>query len=375
MSGPARVPTSERRKLNPMNIEGKTVWQHAAGDSHHNHASLCLKWGVIVTGPGTKSWCCYTDQEKREERAEVRRLCEQMRPGDIVVLKIGLSRLLGIGVVGTYEHVDEFNDVDGWDLGHARRIRWLHHDCHEFDTNVFTRSTTTRLYNESALTWIRKTLSETDGDGNWKDVEPLNFSANDGSSSKLEEDDLATHLFEKGLPSDAIRKLLDPKGSFVQMAKWYWTREPSEHETVCHLVVPLLKVLGWTPQKIAIEHSRIDVALFSRLPRDNDNLALVVEAKRLHQACLGAFEQARHYADKYANCKRIIVTDGLRYGVAIRDGDNWPKSPKPHAYLNVRRLRSRYPIYGNGGSDIGMRGAQEAIHVMTPEWNLEHGDL
>ena len=24
-----------------------------------------------------------------------------------------------------------------------------------------------------------------------------------------------------------------------------------EHETVCHLVVPLLRILGWTPQKMA----------------------------------------------------------------------------------------------------------------------------
>ena len=298
-----------------------------------------------------------------------------MCPGDIVVLKMGLSQLHGIGVVGNYEHVDEFNDIDGWELGHARRIRWLHRDCHNFDTNVFTRSTTTRLYNESALAWIRETLSRTDDDGNWKDVDPLDFSANDGSSSKLEEDDLATHLFEKGLPSDAIRELLDPKGSFVQMANWYWTREPSEHETVCHLVVPLLKVLGWTPQKIAIEHNRIDVALFSRLPRDNDNLALVVEAKRLHQACLGAFEQAKYYAKDYGNCKRIIVTDGLRYGVSVRKGENWPELPEPHAYLNVRRLRSSYPIYGNGDGDIGILGAKEAIHVMTPEWNPEHRDL
>ena len=158
------------------------------------------------------------------------------------------------------------------------------------------------------------------------------------------------------------------------MANWYRTQWASEHETVCHLVVPLLKVLGWTPQKIALEHNRIDVALFSRLPREMDsNLALVVEAKALHQACLGAFGQAKDYAEKYPNCTRIIVTDGLRYGVYLREGKDWPKAPKPYAYLNVRRLRSSYPIYGD--RDNVIRGAKEAIHALTPEWIPELADL
>ena len=358
-----------------MDISGKpvTVWQHAAGDQHHNHVSLCLKWGVIVGGPGTKSWYKYTDGEKRDARDEVRRLCEEMRAGDIVVLKMGLSRLHGVGVLGSYEHVEEFNDIDGWELGHARRVRWLHinPEGRDFRTNVFSRSTTSRLHTESALTYIRETLARTDDDEN--DVPPLDFTSDDGLSFELSADDLAAYLFAKGLPGDAIRELLDPKGSFVQMANWYWTQQASEHETVCHLVVPLLKVLGWTPQKIALERNRIDVALFSRLPRDNESLTLVVEAKALHRACLSAFGQAKVYAKDYANCRRIIVTDGLRYGVYVRKGDNWPQAPEPRAYLNVRRLRSSYPVYGDGKNRI--LGAREAIHAMTPEWDPEHSDL
>ncbi len=357
-----------------MNIDGKTIWQHTAGDQSHNHVGLCKRWNVIIVGPGTTRWSKYTDAEKREEKGRVRRLCEEMRPGDIVVLKMGLSRLHAIGVVGNYEHIDEFNDVDGWKLGHARRVRWLPCEGKDFETNVFARHTNARLYKEPALAWIRETLRGIDDDGNWRDMEPLDFRDNNGSSFELAKDELAIYLFEKGLPGDPIRELLDPKGSFVQLANWYRTRGASEHEIVCHLVVPLLKVLGWTPQKIAIEHNRIDVALFSRLPRDNkENLTLVVEAKALHQACLGAFEQAKNYAKDYGNCKRLIVTDGLRYGVYIRKGANWPETLYPYAYLNVCRLRSGYPIYGNG--DNGIFGAKEAIHAMTPEWDPEHDDL
>ncbi|MYK28949.1 MAG: hypothetical protein F4048_09810 [Gammaproteobacteria bacterium] len=345
-----------------MDISGKIIWQHAAGDPNHDHTDLCLEHRVIVTGPGTKSWFAYTSDEKRAERADVRRFCEEMQAGDIVVLKMGLSKILAIGVVGNYEHVDEFNDIDGWELGHARRVRWLHTKPHCLGAKVLTRSTTQRLYAEQALDCVRDTLRRSDDDGCWREEEPLSFPV-----SKLAENELEEHLFARGLPGDAIRELLDPKGSFVQMANWYWNQWASEHETVCHLVVPLLRVLGWPRQKIALEHSRIDVALFSRLPREDQNLAVVVEAKALHSACLGAFEQAKGYAQQYPKCNRIVVTDGLRYGVFIRQGDEWPKDLKPYAYLNVRRLRSSYPIYRENGYEL--LGAKQAIHAMTPGWN------
>ena len=106
--------------------------------------------------------------------------------------------------------------------------------------------------------------------------------------------------------------------------------------------------------------------MFSRLPRDDKNLAVVVEAKALHEAVLGAFGQAKDYAKKYQNCERIILTDGLRYGVYLRDGGEWAENPLPYAYFNVRRLRNSYPVYGN--EDDGMRGAKEAIYAMTPFW-------
>lgn len=68
----------------------------------------------------------------------------------------------------------------------------------------------------------------------------------------------------------------------VRIAGWYGRTEiqPSERETVAYLVVPLLRSLGWTPQRMAIEWNRIDVALFDALPRQDDNLVAAVEAKK-----------------------------------------------------------------------------------------------
>ena len=62
-----------------MDIVGKTVWQHAAGDSGHDHTDLCLKWDVILIGPGEKSWFCCTEDEKRKTGDDARRFCEEMK--------------------------------------------------------------------------------------------------------------------------------------------------------------------------------------------------------------------------------------------------------------------------------------------------------
>ena len=329
-----------------MNIEGRTIWQHAAGDWDHRHDRICKKWGVILSGG--------PDQLK-----------DKMECGHIVVLRLGLTTLVGVGVLGEYKEYEEFSDIDGWNLQYTRRVNWLWwpDDPVKFDGHVFQQGTTKRLRSRPVIKKIKDVLSTIDGPVDCDNVEPFDFS----EDSNLDVEEISAYLFDKGLPGDSIRNLLDRHSSFSQMARWYsndW-KSASEHETVCHLVVPLLKVLGWTPQKIALEFGRVDVALFSRLPRQNKNVAAVVEAKKVHGACLSAISQAKDYAKKYRNCSRIIVTDGLRYGIYLRGGKEWPDGSVPYAYLNVNRPRSSYPIYGD------LKGAKEAIYAMTPNYIQE----
>jgi len=152
-------------------------------------------------------------------------------------------------------------------------------------------------------------------------------------------------------------------GELSRIANWYQRSDmPSEHETVAYLVVPLLRALGWTPQRMAIEWNRIDVALFERLPRSDESLRIVVEAKKMDNSCLRAAPQAETYAGSRMGCDRLIVTDGMRYGVLTRSTD---EGFKLHAYMNLARLRSGYPIYG-------CEGAQEALLAMAPEWRETH---
>ena len=343
-----------------MNIEGTTLWQHAAGDPDHNHVELCLDWDVILIGPGDVPW---PETNRDGVRKEVHAFCEQMQEGDIVILKRGQSRVYGVGVIGEYKWCDEFNDVDGWDLGHTRRVHWLWPGEHDPDHKSFhpnrplTRSTTQRIYNDVVRQWLKE-LDAVD------DVQERTYRDLPKPGSNVTGDDIAAYLFDKGIVSDSIRNLLDPNGEFLQIAKWYngweWGSSPSEHETVSHLVVPLLRILGWTPQRISLEWNKIDVALFSRLPRDNADLAIVLEAKRVRSPCLSwAVTQAKGYAEGLPRCLRLIVTEGLRYGVFTRKTTNEKFSR--YAYLNLTRPRTEYLIYE-------CKGAKEAILAMTPDW-------
>src|SRR5690606_37117378 len=105
-----------------------------------------------------------------------------------------------------------------------------------------------------------------------------------------------------------------------EMVSWYQSaqvKDISESETKAYLVVPLLRVLGWSPQRMAREWSRIDIALIEDMSspggnsgqrsdgpgyvRREDTLACIVEVKQLGASSLRAFQQAEGYAKRQSN--------------------------------------------------------------------------
>ncbi len=118
-----------------MNIEGKTIWQVAAGNGSSTHyADKCLAQGVIVVGPGhCGAWphcepCLRQDGVSSRRIGIVKRFAETMKSGDIVVLRVGTQHVYGVGeLVGGYSWSNDFGNMDGWDLQHFRRVRWLRH--------------------------------------------------------------------------------------------------------------------------------------------------------------------------------------------------------------------------------------------------------
>ena len=352
-----------------MKIEGKKIWQQAAGDTNRDYIDLCLKWNVILNGPG--SYGRWPDCQQNlhsdispKKVTDLRRFCEEIKSGDLVVLRIGTKTVAAVGeIIGSYEHHEQFNDVDGWDLGHVRRVRWLWEYKDEpkyFPTYTLKRGDTTQeLSAPEVITWMESLdIPETAYSNT-----PIELP--DNGDRNIDITEISEHLFDEGVASLTISKLLDEIDELVCIANWYSRKGqfPSERETVSYLVVPLLRALGWTPQRMAVEWNRIDLALFDRLPRTEENLSVVVEAKKKDFACLSAFSQAQNYAQELTNCNRIVVTDGLRYGVFKRDRvfSSQQHNFSPYAYLNLTRLRTEYPLYE-------CKGSKEALYSMTPEW-------
>jgi len=289
------------------------------------------------------------------------RFANEMQDGDLVVLRIGTATVFGVGqLVGPYEWLDEFGDIDGWDLQHVRRVRWLwmgQSSPKSFDTYALKQGDTTQKLNDGPVTDWLSTLTVDDAALSRPLVElPRHEKPNSIGVTEISE-----FLFDHGVASSSITSLLNEMGELTRIAKWYQrASKPSEHETVAYLVVPLLRALGWTPQRMAVEWNHVDVALFEQLPRSDETLRVVVEAKKMDNSCLSAMSQAKSYSDGKAACHRLIVTDGLRYGVYTRIR---AEPFRLYAYLNLTRLRHDYPIYE-------CNGAEEALLAMAPEWKL-----
>jgi hypothetical protein len=350
-----------------MKLKINRVWQVAAGDPERNYAPLCIQWDVALMGPGRFGPWTKNVPYSREQTGEtarkltvIKRFCEDITDGDIVVLRIGTTSVCGVGiVVGQTEWNDYFGDVDGWDLQHVRRVKWLWMQNKDFSTYALKwGDTVQRLTSEPVINWIASLeFADSEVARNLVDLPQ--------QSSRVERDTaetIAEHLFAQGIASHSIRELTTEISELVRIAKWYQSAcEPSESETVTYLVIPLLRALGWTPQKMAIEWHSVDVALFRSLPRDQMNLAAVVEAKRKGLSCLTAKSQAQGYAEKHgtAVCQRLIVTDGLRYAVFFRSEHGFEEHPR--AYLNLTDMRVKYPVYK-------CLGAKDAFLLMSSDW-------
>ena len=234
---------------------------------------------------------------------------------------------------------------------------WEHHvkQPKTFDTYSLKLGDTTQRLNDGPVrNWLQSLHVAEEAFANSLPDLPPNSDA-----GKISLEEISDFLFDQGVASTSIKSLLEEIGELTRIAKWYQRSEPpSEHETVAYLVVPLMRALGWTPQRMAVEWNYVDVALFDRLPRCDDTLQIVVEAKKMGSSCLSAKSQAMAYGLGKPNCHRLIVTDGLRYGVYTRgDGDQFHL----YAYLNLTRLLRHYPV-------MECHGAEEALLSMAPEW-------
>jgi hypothetical protein len=288
----------------------------------------------------------------KQKIGTIERFATKVEPGHVVLLR-NRHRVVSIGVVAEegYEYKETFDDVLGWDLQHVQRVIWQDHLTGELEqiqkksllygSIIGPMPMFTAVNNRQ----IRDRVENLFGQCRTRPLKPMP----EKIPPPLELDELGAELFSKGLSNEAVDKVILAIQRQRRLAKWYEehgekSKRPKEHEVVAHMILPLLLALGWSEQLLAVEWHKIDLAVFSRTPTTAENCCLVCEAKGLERALEEkVFDQAVKYADglKPNNCKKILLTDGIRlYLYQRKENGKWKQSPD--GYLNIRLIRTNH---------------------------------
>ncbi len=294
------------------------VWQIAGGPASRSYVDVLLRHGVGLIGPGDAGpWRADRSDSDFGGKA-VRRFATLLNEDSIVVLRSGNATMRAIGLVaGGYAHLEQFDDVNGWDLQHARRVRWFELPApHTFEQPVFGARPARcgRVSHPEVLDVVRRLFASPLSDWRTAPLPPL-------PAEEAELDEMPPGLRE--VVAEARDFASQPFGEGVL-----------EDEALVHLVVPLFRALGWRPEQIAVKWRRVDVALFSGLPRRPGNCHLIVEAKYPGAGIERALKQARRYARTLQTNCNLLVTDGYRYRLYAGGPDGGPL-----AYANLLRLK------------------------------------
>jgi len=301
----------------------RAVWQVSGGPANRSYAEVFLRHGVALIGPGDAGPWSPERDDGEFEGAFVRRFASEPRVGDAILLRSGLSKIRAMGLVASeYLHLEAFDDVNGYDLQHARRVRWSELPAeYDFAEPVFGANPPrfSGVQDGRVRDYVRRFLNSPPT--HWQDAA------------------LPPLPDEEPPLQDVPERLRGIVGEAQDLHRILWDREgfgahPSEDEMVGHLVIPLLRASGWPPERIAVKWRHADVALFHALPRRPDHCRLVVEAKRLGGGVEGALEQAIGYVRDLGAACDVLVTDGIRYRMYACDKDF-----APVAYANLARLK------------------------------------
>lgn len=302
----------------------RAVWQISAGPASRSYSDIFLRHGIVLIGPGDAGgWSRERYSYDFALQGFVSRFAEEIAQGDIVLLRTGAATISAIGIVASdYLYLEQFDDVNGWDLQHARRVRWcrLAQD-HTFTTPIFGGSPTrcSRVLQGDAVDFAQRFLKSSPT--HWQTAALPELPPEEPPLDEVP-GVLASIVAQA---ADLVPLYQDP----LRLGE-----PPSEDELIAHFVVPFLRLLGWPPEQIAVQWRRIDVAVFRSLPRTPENCHLVIEAKRLGAGVEGALEQAKGYVEALGVPRDVIVTDGIRYRMYAGS-----RGFEHVAYANLARLK------------------------------------
>jgi len=319
-----------------------TIWQVAAGDGSRDYADIFLLYGVILVGPGSEGSYFdnkepYIDQNNSSYRPFIPTIANEMKQGDLVILKKPAGtqwEIIAVGeVISDYIHSETFADVDGWDLQHGRKIKWKT-PKNKTVINGLRRGTLFAVNNQNAIT---------EANTIWNDGKDIKSEEIPAPIEEITVDALIDSIMEQGLSVANSEHIANTIWKLRRIAKWYSQNgsDVGEHEIRTFLIVPLFTSVGWAEQKIKIEWNNIDVAIFNSPYSANSKPVLLIESKRLWDGLLYAPEQAQQYAQQFPSCNHFVVADGIRYKLYEKKKDQWEYT----AYMNLMSPKKKHPYY------------------------------
>jgi hypothetical protein len=299
-----------------------TVWQVSSAPANRNYANVFLRYGVALIAPGdTGAWSPARSHIFEDD--VVQRFAEDAQVGDILLLRNSTSSIHAVGLIASeYLYLPQFDDVNGLDLQHARRVRWFElPSVYDFGEPVFGAISQrfSRVNRDDMIEYAQNFVNSPPD--HWKSA-PL--------PTLPDEQPLMEHIPEnlQGL----VAQVQDLASLYLDEV--HFGDLPAEDELLAHYIIPLLSALGWSVEQIGIKWRYVDVSTFRALPRTPENIQFIIEAKRLGVGAEGALKQALKYIETLGIQCDVIVTDGIRYRLfSAKNGF------KPTAYANLARLK------------------------------------
>lgn len=361
------------------------VWQVGSGDFGRrgenvfrgkSKSTSIKSGGFVAIGPGQYGdWVVNASHYEnaqdltKRRKGQLRDFCQEDRQGDVVILKEGL-KALAIGVLGPYRYMKtEFDgspyfswQLGGWDLVHVRAVAWADEESDESIEKALGKCLSRQAFcrvgslDPQYARSIAKTIS----------VPTLR------DFPKVKRSELRpASLVDLRIPDKQQREAaVALKIAKQYLEDWNWSR--SEREMIGHVVVPLLRGLGWDPRQIRMEwrpendgtidkdaqSRRVDVAVFNEHRANQQGMKqcqIIFEGKKRGQPLRAAAEQAWSYKRNfYLEHASVVVTDGDWLWLVDKDPVGQDDDYCPDAFLRLSRSDSQ--------SDSG-----GAVHGVHPE--------
>jgi hypothetical protein len=222
-----------------------TIWQIGTGDESRPYHQWMIDHQIALIG---SSWAGRWPNDDYGKAPAIRCFAEDAKAADLVVAKRGLYRALAVGVLGPYDFSDALDDIEGWDMGHFRRVRWLSTTPYTFSAPVLAQSRFARCGTEAVHRWVRRTVA--------------------GMSLDPPDPRRLLRLPDPGPALDRAALVPELRAVIERAASWHrhtygggFGVHPAECELISHVTVPLLAALGWPPEQIACGWRHTEVAL------------------------------------------------------------------------------------------------------------------